>query len=181
LLPDGAAGSDLDRHSGNGQMMGARTMLETLKQLLTRFGEPDDTGTLDEEELRLATAALLVRAAAIDGHVADGERSSLEAMMERHFGLDREEAEALVAEAEARERAAIDIYSFTRVVQARLSPQERRAIVTLMWEVVAADGEVHPYESNLVWRAAELVGVSTRERVLLRQDVFARLGMGGSF
>jgi len=41
---------------------------------------------------------------------------------------------------------------------------------------VLADGVVHEFEANLVWRAAELLGVSTRDRVLLRKAVEARTG-----
>jgi uncharacterized tellurite resistance protein B-like protein len=37
-----------------------------------------------------------------------------------------------------------------------------------------ADGVVDEFESNLVWRAAELLGVSTRDRVVLRKAVEGR-------
>ncbi|MGB3022309.1 MAG: TerB family tellurite resistance protein, partial [Methyloceanibacter sp.] len=43
-------------------------------------------------------------------------------------------------------------------------------------EMAMADGVVHEFESNLVWRAAELLGVSTRDRVLLRKAVASRVG-----
>jgi uncharacterized tellurite resistance protein B-like protein len=39
-----------------------------------------------------------------------------------------------------------------------------------------ADGVLHEFESNLVWRAAELLGVSTRDRVRLRKLVESRMG-----
>ena len=155
-------------------------MLDAFKRLMQRLSAPEEEAKLAGDELQLATAALLVHAAAVDGHVAAAERAVLKALMERHFALPPDEAEALVAEAEERERSAIDIYTFTRVLQGKLAQEDRQHIVELMWEIVAADGEVHPYESNLVWRAAELIGVSTRDRVTLRQQVFARHGMDGS-
>ena len=154
-------------------------MLDELRRLLARLDGGTDNGGLAVDELRAATAALLVHAAAIDGHIAAAERARLEALLAQHFRLPADEARALVDEGLRREREAIDIYSFTRVLQAQLGQEERRQIVELMWEVVAADREVHPYESNLVWRAAELIGVSTRDRVTLRQRVFARHGIGG--
>jgi len=36
---------------------------------------------------------------------------------------------------------------------------------------------VHEFEANLVWRAAELLGVSTRDRVRLRKMVASRAGI----
>jgi uncharacterized tellurite resistance protein B-like protein len=47
----------------------------------------------------------------------------------------------------------------------------------MLWEVAMADGVVHEFESNLVWRSAELLGVSTRDRVTLRQQVAERFGL----
>ena len=46
----------------------------------------------------------------------------------------------------------------------------------MMWEIVYADGRVSEFEDNLIWRAADLLGVSTRERVELRQRVAASRG-----
>ena len=51
-----------------------------------------------------------------------------------------------------------------------------KRIVEMLWEVVMADGLVHEFESNLVWRVAELLGVSTRNRVILKQGVARRAG-----
>jgi hypothetical protein len=36
-----------------------------------------------------------------------------------------------------------------------------------------ADGMIHEFEENVVWRVAELLGVSSRERVNLKQDARA--------
>jgi len=41
----------------------------------------------------------------------------------------------------------------------------------MMWQVVFADGTVSEFEDNLVWRAADLLGISREERIALRQRV----------
>jgi uncharacterized tellurite resistance protein B-like protein len=41
----------------------------------------------------------------------------------------------------------------------------------MMWELVYADGKVSEFEENVVWRAADLLGVSSRERIDLRHRV----------
>jgi uncharacterized tellurite resistance protein B-like protein len=58
-----------------------------------------------------------------------------------------------------------------------LNQDGRKRIVEMLWEVVMADGVVHEFESNLVWRTAELLCVSTRDRVMLRKAVEARVSM----
>jgi uncharacterized tellurite resistance protein B-like protein len=46
-------------------------------------------------------------------------------------------------------------------------------MVEMMWEIVYVDGRVTEFEENVVWRAADLLGVSSRERIELRQRVAA--------
>jgi uncharacterized tellurite resistance protein B-like protein len=41
----------------------------------------------------------------------------------------------------------------------------------MMWEIAYADGKVSEFEDNLIWRAADLLGISSRERIELRQRV----------
>ena len=68
----------------------------------------------------------------------------------------------------------VDLYQFTSVLCRALDQEGRKRIVEMLWEVVLADGVVHEFEANLVWRAAELLGVSTRDRVSLRKAVESR-------
>jgi len=46
----------------------------------------------------------------------------------------------------------------------------------MLWEMAMADGVVHEFESNLVWRVSELLGVSARDRVTLKKLVASRVG-----
>jgi hypothetical protein len=43
----------------------------------------------------------------------------------------------------------------------------------MMWEIVYADGKPNEFEANIIWRAADLLGVSSRQRVAIRQLVLA--------
>jgi uncharacterized tellurite resistance protein B-like protein len=131
---------------------------------------------LREEELRLAAAALLVRASAIDGQVDAVERRKLKVLLQERFDLDDDEVRPLLDEAAAREHDSVDLYRFTSVLCRELDQDGRKRIVAMLWEVVMADGVIHEFESNLVWRTAELLGVSTRDRVTLRQQVAERVG-----
>ncbi len=131
---------------------------------------------LPDQEMRLAAAALLVHAAAIDGSFRGEERQKLKEALRTRFELSDADVRALLKEAEAREAEAVDLYRFTSVLCRKLDQEGRQRIVEMLWEVAMADGVLHEFESHLVWRAAELLGVSTRDRVKLRKDVAARTG-----
>ena len=63
------------------------------------------------------------------------------------------------------EQDAVDIYGFTSILTRHLDQDGRQKIVEMLWQVTFADGIVHEFENNLVWRSAELLGVSTRDRI----------------
>ncbi len=117
-----------------------------------------------------------MHAAAIDGNISDVERNKLHAVIKRRFDLDEAETEALVAEATEAEHESIDLYHFTRLINRALDEDGRRRVVEMMWEIVYADGRVTEFESNLIWRAAELLGISSRERIELGRRVASERG-----
>lgn len=138
-------------------------------------GDASRAGNLREEELRLSAGALLVTAGTIDGNFNADEKRKVKDLLQSRFDLDPKEVRQLFEDSEERERDAVDLYRFTSVLCRQLDQDGRKRIVEMLWEVVMADGVVDEFESNLVWRVAELIGVSTRDRVILRKKVEARV------
>ena len=124
-----------------------------------------------EEDYRLAAVALLVNVANVDGKIGLAERRRLKIIIEERFGLDANTAAELMALAEESDREAVDFYNFTRVLKRALDDDGRQEIVEMLWDIAFADGAIHEFQANTIWRIAELLGVSTRDRVLLRQRV----------
>ena len=52
-----------------------------------------------------------------------------------------------------------------------VNEEGRLRIIEMMWELVYADGQVSEFEDNVVWRAADLLGVSSRDRIDLKHRV----------
>jgi len=148
---------------------------DTLKDMADRVsgsdGESDD---LALEEVRLAAAALLVHATVVDGEVRRSETQVLRDVLERSYDLDHGQAGRLIAQAIEQEKDAVDLYGFTSVLTRRLNREDRLKVVEMLWEIVVADGVIHELEANLVWRAAELLGVTSRDRIRLRKSVESR-------
>jgi uncharacterized tellurite resistance protein B-like protein len=132
----------------------------------------------EPNDYRLAAAALLVHAAAVDGNISDVERAKLHTVIKRRFDLDEATTDELLAEATAAEHDAIDLYHFTSVLNRSLDEDGRRRMVEMMWEIAYADGGVGEFETNLIWRAADLLGISSRDRIELGHEVAGRCGTG---
>ncbi|MEM7693396.1 MAG: TerB family tellurite resistance protein [Pseudomonadota bacterium] len=150
-------------------------LLQALSDWISRLShageEPDTYAAADP---KLSVAAILVHIIAVDGVITEDEKRRLREVLANKFGLGPTETETLVREATEREDDAVDLYAFTSVLKRELDEDGRREVVALMWEMVFADGEVSEFEDNVVWRVAELIGVSTRERMLIRQEIQKR-------
>lgn len=127
--------------------------------------------TLDE--LRLATATLMVRAGTVDGNISGTEMDRLCSLLEKHFNLSESELADLIQNAREDEHTSTDLYSYTKIITRHLDQEGRIAIIEMMWGVILADGKIDEFEANMIGRVAELIGVSTRDRVLLKQKVMA--------
>jgi uncharacterized tellurite resistance protein B-like protein len=155
-------------------------MFEAFRHFVTDFVEggkhPSQFG---EDDYRLAAAALLVHCAAIDGDVSEPEREKLYAVIKQRFGLSDDATAELIEKATAAEHEAVDLYHFTHLLNRALDEEGRAKIIEMMWEIVYADGTRDELEDNLLWRAADLLGVPPRERIELRQRIAGKAGMPG--
>jgi uncharacterized tellurite resistance protein B-like protein len=152
-------------------------MFESFRKFLSEVSDGDKHPThFEHNDYRLAAAALLVHAAAIDGDISDAERGKLRVLIKKEFELDEATTDELVAEATEAENESIDLYHFTSVINGSLNEEGRRRVVEMMWEIAYADGDVDEFERNLIWRAADLLGISSRDRIELGHRVARRRG-----
>ena len=147
-------------------------MFSALKRFLRTAGT-GESGELSfaEDDHRLAAAALLVHIISVDGVVDDVERAALTEVLRANYKLTPEMTEELIREATQRDNEAVDLYGFTSVLKRSLELDERLKVIEMMWELVYADGTVHEFEDNTIWRVAELLGISSRDRLALRRKV----------
>jgi uncharacterized tellurite resistance protein B-like protein len=151
-------------------------MLDGLRQFIADVISPNPHGQrpFDDSGYLLAATALLVHVISLDGEPTEIERRKLHSLIESRFGLNAGTADQLIASATLVEGEAVDLYHFTSIIMRQVDEAGRLRIVEMMWELVYADGEVSEFEDNVVWRAADLLGVSSRDRIDLKHCVAAR-------
>ncbi len=148
-------------------------MLDTLKRLINDLSGSPKPEFL-EGDSRLAAAALMFHMSAVDGNVEPEEMAKLEELLSQHYGLAGDETKKLVSTAKEKDAEAVDLYGFTSVLKNKLSEEERIELIEMLWQIVYVDGAVHEFEDNTIWRIAELLGVSTKDRMAMKRKVAAK-------
>jgi len=156
-------------------------MLDSFKRFFADLaGGEKDQSSFEDNDYRVAAAALLIHATTIDGAMSDIEHDRLVGLLRQRFTLDQAAAEELVTEATKAEQQAVDLYRFTSLLDRTLDDAGRQQIVEMLWQIVYADGRVTEFEDNLIWRAADLLHVPAEARIALRQRVAAVAANGSS-
>src|SRR6195952_2648220 len=151
-------------------------MLDGLRQFIADVVSPTahEEQKFDDTGYRLAATALLIHVISLDGEPSEVEKRKLHSLIESRFGLDPGTADQLIASATLVEGEAVDLFHFTSVIMRSVDEAGRLRIVEMMWELVYADGQVSEFEDNVVWRAADLLCVSSRDRIDLKHRVAER-------
>ena len=138
-------------------------MFKAISDLLNNSKKPQSRPI----DTKLAVAVLLVHLSDIDGETSDEEQKIIAKVLKEHFDLNSTQVKELIASARDKDQEAVDFYQFTSIIT-RLDMEQRIKIIAMMWQVVFADKKNHELEDNMIWRVAELIGVSSRERTKLR-------------
>jgi uncharacterized tellurite resistance protein B-like protein len=102
-----------------------------------------------------------------------GRRQKLHVILKWFFQLDDLAAAQLIDQSAEVARNAVDLYRFTRKLREVLDDEGRYQTVRMMWEIVYVDGKPNEFEANTIWRAADLLGVSSRQRAAPRRLLVA--------
>jgi uncharacterized tellurite resistance protein B-like protein len=140
-------------------------------------GTPANCGDPPQDELKLALTALLVEAAHSHEHFDEQERTVVARLLECHFNLTHADARALLAAGEREAEKSAELFHFTRIINERLSFEQRIELIEMLWEVAYADGVLDQYEDSLLRRVGGLIYVPDRERGMARQRILGRLGL----
>jgi uncharacterized tellurite resistance protein B-like protein len=146
-------------------------MLDEIKRLFAELhGGGKHSSHFGADDCRVACAALLVHVATLEHDLTGPARQKLAALLGTRFSLSDELTDELIEAAVAADREAVDLYHFTHLLMRTVDEKGRLRVVEMMWEMAFADGAISEFEDNMMWRVADLLAVSPRDRIALRQQ-----------
>ena len=139
-------------------------MIDLVKKF---FGHGD--GSSEEKDsshdIRVATCALFLEIAAIDGEFSGAERDSIVSMLKEDQGLSDDDATELIAAAEAEREEAVDLWRFAHLINDNYSAEEKIRIVEMMWRIIYVDGKLDKHEDYMVHKLSGLLRISHEQLI----------------
>ena len=118
-----------------------------------------------EHDLCVATCALFVEMARIDGTFTQPELETILWILKEKYGLSGEHADALIQDADKEREQSVDLWQFARLINENYSTEEKIEVVETLWRIVYIDGKMDRYEHYLMNRLKNLLRLSHNQLI----------------
>jgi len=157
-------------------------VIEKIRQFFNnKLSISAETGTGDstsrnDHTLKLTTAALLIEVSRADFELDAAEKASIVGTLRTSFNLSVVELDALIVMAEDEVQQSTSLYQFTRLVNDSYDYEQKLTLISSMWQVAFADGNLDRYEEHLIRKVAELTYVVHKDFIRLKQTARSIFG-----
>ena len=137
-------------------------MLESLKRIFNK-SKVETLKTekqVSEHDVLVATCAIFVEMARIDEKFTPAEVDTILSILREKYGLSREHADALLAEADKELEESLDLWQFASLINKNYSVDEKIEIIETLWQMVFVDGKMDRYEHYLMNKLKNLLRLS---------------------
>ena len=142
-------------------------MLDMLKRFFnkTKVNNSGAGKQSRERDLCVATCALFVEMARIDGTFTQAELETILSILKEKYGLSGEHADALIEEADKERDQSVDLWQFARLINENYSTDEKIEVVETLWKIVYIDGKMDQYEHYLMNKLKNLLRLSHNQLI----------------
>ncbi|MGE5625061.1 MAG: TerB family tellurite resistance protein [Bacillota bacterium] len=140
-----------------------------------RFAPVPGVPSVAPTDLRVATAALLVEMARADFDEAEVELQKVGELLAERYGLEGQDATALIAAARAESDHAVSLFRFTHLINQHLEMPDKQQLMDMLWDVAYADGRLDKHEDALMHKLSDLLYVPLPDLMRAKEEAKKRL------
>jgi uncharacterized tellurite resistance protein B-like protein len=142
-------------------------MIDLVKKFFEKStaSRPSDREGANAHDIRVATCALFLEMANIDGEFTDVERKNILSILKGNFQLSNEYADELLEASIEELKRSIDLWQFTNLINENYSEEEKIQIIEMVWAIIYIDGKLDQHEDYLVHKLAKLLRLSHRQLI----------------
>ena len=142
-------------------------MLELLKKFFSQPTDRDEGSLENDNALKVgvATCALFLEMAHIDGEFDEMERTHILQILEKQFGFSEEQVAPVMEAAKEELEGSIDLWRFTSLINQDYTMGEKIQVIEEVWRIAYADGHLDKHEDYLVHKMADLLRLTHKQLI----------------
>ena len=140
-------------------------MLNRINDFFNSLLNTDENKAECQMSIEVACAVLLCEVMRADSVFTEKEQDELSNILAKQFNLTESEINTILEQAFELSENAHDFYRFTSKLNQYYSLDERLKIVTLLWKVAYADGELASIEEHIIRKIAGLLHLRHSEYI----------------
>jgi len=142
-------------------------MLELLKKFFSQPTDRDEGSLENDNALKVgvATCALFLEMAHIDGEFDDRERTHILQILKKQLGFSEEQVAPIMEAAKEELEGSIDLWRFTSLINQNYTMGEKIQVIEEVWRIAYADGHLDKHEDYLVHKMADLLRLTHKQLI----------------
>ncbi len=146
-------------------------MIKRIKDLLSNFSNQEEE-IKDEKisSLDKACSALLIEVAYADKIFDESEINSLKESLKETYNIDEEIIHELISDAKKTVDESTSLYEYTRVVNDEFDYSDKLELLSRIWKLAFADGNLDKYEDHLIRKISDLIHISHSDFIKIKLD-----------
>ena len=146
-------------------------MIKRIKDLLSNFSNQEEV--IEDEKissLDKACSALLIEVAYADKVFDESEINSLRESLKETYDIDEEIINELISDAKKTVDESTSLYEYTRVVNDEFDYSDKLELLSRIWKLAFADGNLDKYEEHLIRKISDLIHISHSDFIKIKLD-----------
>ena len=146
-------------------------MIKRIKDLLSNFSNQEEV--IEDEKissLDKACSALLIEVAYADKIFDESEINSLKESLKETYNIDEEIINELISDAKKTVDESTSLYEYTRVVNDEFDYSDKLELLSRIWKLAFADGNLDKYEDHLIRKISDLIHISHSDFIKIKLD-----------
>jgi uncharacterized tellurite resistance protein B-like protein len=142
-------------------------MIDMIKRF---FGKSPSAGSpstkqVSSHDVHVAVCALCIEIARIDEQFSQEELETVLSILKDRYQLSTEHAEALMASADTALEESVDLWQFAQLINENYTPEEKIAIIEILWRIVYVDGKMDEHEHYLMNKLSNLLRLTHNQLI----------------
>ena len=146
-------------------------MIKRIKDLLSNFSNQEEN--VEDEKissLDKACSALLIEVAYADKIFDESEIISLKESLKETYNIDDIIIDELISDAKKTVDESTSLYEYTRVVNDEFEYSDKLELLSRIWRLAFADGNLDKYEDHLIRKISDLIHISHSDFIKIKLE-----------